>query len=278
MKKKIFQSILALCLVGIIILAGNYFLNQERSALPVQADTSDNISGFAWSEKIGWISFNNTSDGSAVNYGVNINPTTGSISGFAWSENIGWIDFDASDATHPSATVDTSKLGTANASVTGWARAVAHGGGWDGWIKFTNVYIDSSNDWHGWAWGSDVIGWISFNSSDPNAGGNYKVVYQSAATLSISCETTTLNANETTTCSANYDPDGGGPQSAIDVSSSASWWSSNSSIATIDSSGSVTAIGNGTVNIDASYHGTPAPPITITVNQRKTHWYEIIPW
>ena len=28
---------------------------------------------------------------------------------------------------------------------------------------------------HGWAWGGEVVGWISFNGSDPNAGGNYKV-------------------------------------------------------------------------------------------------------
>ena len=59
----------------------------------VNAGTTDNVSGWAWSENIGWISFNNTTGGGTTNYGVNINPSTGVFSGYAWSENIGWIDF-----------------------------------------------------------------------------------------------------------------------------------------------------------------------------------------
>ncbi|MES3032029.1 MAG: hypothetical protein V4699_02175, partial [Patescibacteria group bacterium] len=48
----------------------------------VFAGTADNISGFAWSDNIGWISFNSTNDHdgntagaqpSTINYGVNKN-------------------------------------------------------------------------------------------------------------------------------------------------------------------------------------------------------------
>lgn len=46
---------------------------------------------------IGWISFSNKSDFTAIPYGVFINGTTGEISGYAWSSNIGWITFNASD-------------------------------------------------------------------------------------------------------------------------------------------------------------------------------------
>ncbi|RLF31331.1 MAG: hypothetical protein DRM98_05765, partial [Thermoplasmata archaeon] len=50
----------------------------------------------------------------------------------------------------------------------GWARALSYGDGWDGWIRFDHgqeaneVYIDSSGDFHGWAWSNAVVGWISF--------------------------------------------------------------------------------------------------------------------
>lgn len=133
------------------------------------AGPADNVSGFAWSENIGWISFNNTSGGGAINYGVNIDPSTGNFSGYAWSENIGWIDFS-------SAVLDLSSF-----KVSGWLRALSNGGGWDGWIKLAKAADDSganyqvsvdksTGDFSGWAWGSDVVGWVNFK------GLNYKVV------------------------------------------------------------------------------------------------------
>src|SRR3989338_509710 len=68
----------------------------------VEAGSNDNVFGWAWSENIGWISFNNTSGGGAVDYGVNVDTTTGIFSGYAWSENIGWISFERAVAgAHP---------------------------------------------------------------------------------------------------------------------------------------------------------------------------------
>src|SRR3989338_4136184 len=37
----------------------------------VSAGSAENIRGFAWSDTIGWIGFNNLSDGSLNSYGVN---------------------------------------------------------------------------------------------------------------------------------------------------------------------------------------------------------------
>jgi len=165
----------------------------------ISASTTDNISGYAWSENIGWISFNSLSDGSEINYGVNINQTTGELSGYAWSENIGWISLNRSDTGNPpyppfnTGEGAIAKYNPSTGEITGWMRVLATDGSWDGWIRFCDTTfcpsdkiarIDQNGDWHGWAWGSEVVGWISFNSQDPDAGGaNYKV---SMATLHVS--------------------------------------------------------------------------------------------
>jgi len=59
-------------------------------------------------------------------------------------------------------------------SFHGWARAVSHGQGWDGWISLSGTAFDESvygislnpntRQFEGWAYGGDVLGWISFNS------------------------------------------------------------------------------------------------------------------
>lgn len=137
-------------------------------------------------------------------YGVNIG-SDGKLSGQAWSENVGWISFNESETGIPFsadpcgsgciALADPSgELGKSNVAIKGWARALAacdsvpcsssgpgsNTGGWDGWIRFdygknNEAYIDSSYKFHGWAWGDKSVGWISFNSSDVGAGGNYSV-------------------------------------------------------------------------------------------------------
>jgi len=113
-----------------------------------------------------------------INYGVNIDSETGILSGFAWSENIGWITFDRSVAGPPPqdpylnenflAKVEPRiSGGTITYEFSGWARAIAgcdcvdqagnscswtsttlpsgarcsssgpcqNCGGWDGWIS-----------------------------------------------------------------------------------------------------------------------------------------------
>jgi PKD repeat protein len=169
----------------------------------VQAGSGDNVSGWAWSENIGLISFNcNNPELPAprctYNYGVNINSLTGYFSGYAWSENIGWVRFDPTGPYPfcPPSTCPTSpdysarvNLTASPFKITGWARACAgaadeancsggtnpNSGGWDGWILLGpivkagtdyGVWIDNSlnpAEFKGWVWGSDVVGLISFN-------------------------------------------------------------------------------------------------------------------
>jgi len=78
--------------------------------IPVIPSTG-NVSGFAWSSNIGWISFNsNDCDNNGTiysgtpagcpsgnpyrSYAVSIDNDTGNFSGYAWSSNIGWISFN----------------------------------------------------------------------------------------------------------------------------------------------------------------------------------------
>ena len=62
----------------------------------VMNDGHGNLSGYAWGEGIGWISFSSKDKNSGApkeEYGVKINPDTGKFSGRAWGYD-GWIDFD----------------------------------------------------------------------------------------------------------------------------------------------------------------------------------------
>ncbi len=175
----------------------------------VVAGTQHNVSGFAWSENIGWISFNSLNcdpdgDGksngiagcppagtSIANYGVNLDFSTKIFSGYAWSENIGWITFNESELSGCPQTPCRAWLDSDN-KVYGWARALAGGGsnagGWDGWIRLRDTnygvtFNPSTKEFEGWAAGWDdspnsaVIGWISFNCKNQNscATSSYKV-------------------------------------------------------------------------------------------------------
>ena len=170
-------------------------------------------------------------------------PLISKFSGGAWSENIGWISFNKDD-------VDDCPEGSCEAvidletgEVSGWARALApvgdsEAGGWDGWIRLKGtaqdggaygVLLDSSNfslngysEFRDWAWGSDVVGWVSFNykncDTDNNdfidvaCGGDnatvpnrdYKVMTDLVINLAPSA--IDLNVNETTGCSSGDDP------------------------------------------------------------------------
>lgn len=59
----------------------------------VRNDGAGTLSGFAFSENLGWINFAPVGGG-----GVDIDPSTGEFKGTAWSENAGWISFQSSGA------------------------------------------------------------------------------------------------------------------------------------------------------------------------------------
>lgn len=201
---RIIRRAFSLSLIG-IFLTVLYISNSSFLKAPKAESATNSLSGFAWSDNVGWVSFSNTSDGTIYPYSVKIDTTTGNLSGSAWSDNIGWISFDRTATNSPpSAPFNTgsgtiASLDLSTGKVTGWARALAgcentpglpvtsctsSGAGtaslgWDGWIKLSDdgnanwvgkgVSVDlTTGKFSGYAWGDEVVGWIDFA---PTVGG-----------------------------------------------------------------------------------------------------------
>lgn len=132
---------------------------------------------------LGWISMNNTTPGAggSRSYGVDV-PVSGSLSGYAWSENVGWVSFNFTDLTGcPDGNCSAQRVGD---TLTGWARIMSikdeigngNTGGWQGWIKLNGTASDGTPfgvkvisgettvTLSGYAW-SDELGAISFSGA-----------------------------------------------------------------------------------------------------------------
>ncbi|MDD5591476.1 MAG: hypothetical protein PHY18_06115 [Dehalococcoidales bacterium] len=139
----------------------------------VKASSDDNVWGWAWSDNIGWVSFNCTSEETcgSIDYGVHINED-GTFIGKAWSDNIGWIDF-APASGYPEDPQYSAKVDSETGEVSGWARALNYGDDWDGWLSMIGtdpdygVSIDfTTGEFSGYAWKEEVIGWLNFKEGD----------------------------------------------------------------------------------------------------------------
>jgi len=162
------------------------------------------FSGRAWSgggeeegspkPVLGWLSFERTEtgappsddpcpDGTCIAKVGEINPS------ICDKNNNGYLDIQCGGKDNSTTPISNYK------QVFGWARfcgipqgqssVVCGGGGWDGWIKFSHrssnpnsnfgTVIDLTTNpkqFRGWAWGGDVVGWISFNCSNQNSCSN----------------------------------------------------------------------------------------------------------
>lgn len=143
------------------------------------------LTGYAWSSNIGWISMK------GPNYGVTLNGNQ--FGGYAWSHNIGWVNFN-------------------NTNLTGFAKALAASvtSGWDGQIKLGNGTYGVTNNGNylsGYAWGDEVVGWVKFcNSGGPNVGYCVKMPALSAScSANVSGNDVTLTAGTVTGGSGTYD-------------------------------------------------------------------------
>ena len=157
-----------------------------------------------------------------ANYGVDLD-SVGNFSGYAWSEYMGWISFNAADVSGCPANAPAQpcapKLDKTTGKVYGWARALAYqdsqAGGWDGWIHLRGFaqnnseygisvagVLGSNCSWDGWAWGGDVLGWIHFKSSNFGATGGGSACATTFAINSCSASPATVKAGETTIWSA----------------------------------------------------------------------------
>lgn len=131
--------------------------------------------GLGNNTSVGWISVNNTNQGGSASYGVNIPVDQGNLNGYAWSENIGWVSFNQSDLTGCPQGQCVAKRDGIN--IKGWARilsirdaaAVGNSGGWQGWVALSGagygLKLDTANNKFqsgSYAW-SDELGWVDFS-------------------------------------------------------------------------------------------------------------------
>lgn len=207
-----FLNLTATILIGLVLFTGYVFGSFKENTViisKVAASSAENISGFAWSDNIGFISFNckDSNSGStfdecsSIDYGVNVDRTIGVnfglLSGRAWSEHIGWITFESAELANCPSGLCQARLGTdsngaitaAPNNLTGWGRACSvfvNGcrgplktnsklGGWDGFISLRGANYGVSFDptdskLKGYAWGDLVLGWINFNPLCSNCG------------------------------------------------------------------------------------------------------------
>ncbi len=206
----IMHKIVPLSIIGVFFTV-LYIVHPNFLTATKAESATNSLSGFAWSDTVGWISFSNTSDGSASVYSVKVDTVTGAFSGYAWSDNIGWISFNRTVTNNPpSAPFNTgsgsiAKIDLTTGKATGWARALSGceevagtpviscastnaglaSAGWDGWIKLSDdtntnwldkgVLVDVfTGDFSGYAWGSEVVGWVDF-AAHPTYGGGVKI-------------------------------------------------------------------------------------------------------
>ena len=112
------------------------------------------------------------STGTVYKYGLTIQADE-TIAGYAWSEHIGWISFDDDDTSNCPTGGTTCQPRIENdegvKKMKGWAKALSADSaqGWDGWISLgtqsggsvTYGAIESDDTLSGYPWGSDVVGW-----------------------------------------------------------------------------------------------------------------------
>lgn len=177
-------------LVLVVLLAAASFAVNAQT-------TARDLSGWAWSSNIGWVSFNSQNTGAGGgSYKVQLE-ADGDLVGYAWSSNIGWIKFGNLTSIPQDGTNARVLSGTNVRNVVGWVRAcggtvnadcnsATRTDGWDGWINLADeefhstgiadgsggvTYVvthdtESNTDTatlEGYAWGGDVVGWLKFS-------------------------------------------------------------------------------------------------------------------
>lgn len=151
-----------------------FSLNSWRPAWAYNPDTDTPLRGWAWTETIGWISFNNCNklnptdpgyylgcndrDGS-IPYLVSAD-ADGNLSGYAWSENVGWISFNAEDPN--SCGADQKYHYSICPNTTNWSDCAAKVDRssepyrFTGWAHVCSLGSEYANDEHGWIKLSDL--------------------------------------------------------------------------------------------------------------------------
>ena len=156
------------------------------------ADTNNEHCG----RGLGWISLNSINHPGTINYGVNLNRTTGNFEGNGYAEYGGWVKFNPTGPfpSGPGTVASGAKVDpvcladvTRTCKVTGWIRFIAAKDedtntagwqGWDGWVSLSGTgygleldkpdtngvrkFLSGSDHY---AWGSWIVGWVDFSNA-----------------------------------------------------------------------------------------------------------------
>lgn len=158
----------------IFVLGGLMILLAITSILPLPKifaqTTSIKVSGWMWSDNVGWFNSNN----------ITIDPASGYWSGYAWSDHIGWINFSSISVPISGGKVTGSAQACSvyASGCSGTLKSTSLLGGWDGKIEMTDVYWDKTNNkFTGnssrtaipFAWGDLNVGWLSLSGLSTDA-------------------------------------------------------------------------------------------------------------
>lgn len=115
------------------------------------SSTDGTVSGYAWSDKIGWVNFGTTNG--------NIHVTNSAITGYAWNENTGRINLNPTNS-------GVANDGSGALSGKAWAEGT-------GWINFSGVTISSSGVFSGTATGDNSVN-IYFSCANCNVSTDWR--------------------------------------------------------------------------------------------------------
>lgn len=180
-----------LFILVILLFFASIVISPKNKRLAFAGDTIS-LSGYAWSDNIGWVSL------SGPSYGL-VADNNGKLSGYAWSDNIGWITSNQSELSGCPSNPCWAKID--GSALTGWLRALSHGGGWDGWISLSGPgygVTQNGTTLSGYAWGSDVVGWLDFSPAVIPAGCTPS--YSCSGTQTIQYTDSLCQTSTTATC------------------------------------------------------------------------------
>lgn len=171
----------------IFILSLIIFAAFLASGHEVKAAAADDLHGWSWSERIGWISFNCTNlatcPPAGVNYGVDFSGA-GAVTGWAWSENIGWVCFGSTcGGVAPDGNPSAASVNLATGEMRGWGQIVNLGS--RGWVSLSCVDLATcgivnyrvtvnfaAGTVSGWSWNGNSdgsgIGWMDWKFANVN--------------------------------------------------------------------------------------------------------------
>ncbi len=168
-----------------------------QSNYSVSNDGVGNLSGWAWNDTYGWISFdcNNNGGCGSSNYRVYID-STGNFRNYAWNDIIGWIDFNCgNDGTCGSSNYKVITTWTPS-STTGWLESSIYDTQVAGGVQLNSVI------WQGYQPAGTMVR-FQFASSNSSSGpwsyagtdGTSNTYYQTDLNTSLKIDYSQYNNN-----------------------------------------------------------------------------------